>query len=85
MVTVMTKATMCMALAALWKMIVFANSMLRAKQSGSIPGPLAIDVIGPTDAHNGSGAIWQMLVKSPNPPMVTTGGLGKTDRSGLRL
>ena len=59
----MTRATMCIALAAPWNIIVLASSMFRAKQSGSMPTPLAIDVIGPTEAHNGSGAVWQMPVK----------------------
>ncbi len=54
---------MCIALAAPWNIIVLASSMFRAKQSGSMPTPLAIDVIGPTEAHNGSGAVWQMPVK----------------------
>ena len=61
----MTRATMCIAHAAPWKMMVFASSIFLAKQSGSMPTPLAMDDIGPTDAHNGSGAMWQILVKSP--------------------
>ncbi len=60
---------MCIALAAPWKMIVLASSMFLAKQSGSMPTPFAIDVMAPTDEHNGKGAIWHMPVKSPNPPM----------------
>jgi len=73
MVTVMIRATMCMALAAPWKMMVLASSILRAKQSGSIPTPLEIDVMGPIDEHNGNGAIRQIPVKSPN-AMVGGGG-----------
>lgn len=30
-----------------------------------MPTPSEIDVIAPTDAHNGSGAVWQKDVKSP--------------------
>lgn len=56
---------MCMALAAPWKMMVFASSIFREKQSGSMPTPLAMEVIGPTEEHSGSGAMRQMLVKSP--------------------
>lgn len=62
---------MCMALAAPWKMIVFASSIFRAKQSGSMPTPVDIDVIGPIDAHSGSGAMWHMSVKSPKLPMLS--------------
>lgn len=31
-----------------------------------MPTPLDTAVMGPTDAHNGSGAVRQKLVKSPN-------------------
>jgi hypothetical protein len=77
MVTVMTSAMMCIALAAPWKMMVLASSMLRAKQSGSMPTPLAIDVIGPIEEHSGNGAMRQMLVNSPKPDMVGEGGRGR--------
>lgn len=30
-----------------------------------MPTPLCIEVIGPTAAHRGSGAVWQKDVKSP--------------------
>lgn len=67
MATVIIRATMCMALAAPWNMIVFATSMFLAKQFGSMPTPEDMDVIGPTDRQRGSGAVWQRSVKSPKP------------------
>lgn len=82
MVTVMTRATMCMALAAPWKMMELASSMLRAKQSGSIPTPVAIEVIGPMDEHSGNGAMWQMPMKSPNAIMGCGGAAGEAARRG---
>lgn len=57
MMTVMISATICIALVAIWKISVLAKSILRAKQLGSMPTPLEMDVMGPTDAHKGSGAV----------------------------
>lgn len=51
-------------------MMVFANSILRAKQFASMPTPLEMEVMGPTEAHNGNGAVWQKPVKSPKGMMV---------------
>ncbi|KAG4218946.1 hypothetical protein PC116_g32574 [Phytophthora cactorum] len=56
---------MCMKLEAPWKMMVLANSIFRAKQSVSTPTPPETEVTGPTDGHNGKGAVWHMSVKSP--------------------
>lgn len=66
---------MCMKLDAPWNMMVLASSIFRAKQSVSTPTPLDMEVMGPTEAHNGKGAVWQMPVKSPKPPILlaTTG------------
>lgn len=60
--------------------MVLANSIFRAKQSVSIPTPLETEVMGPTEGHNGRGAVWQMSVKSPKPPILSTTG----DYEGLR-
>ncbi len=46
MTTVIARAMMCMALVAPWNMMVLANSMFLAKQSGSMPAPLDMDVTG---------------------------------------
>lgn len=67
----MTKAIMCMKLDAPWKMMVLASSIFRAKQSVSTPTPLETEVMGPTDGHNGKGAVWHMSVKSPKPPILS--------------
>lgn len=34
-----------------------------------MPTPDDTEVIGPTAAHNGKGAVWQRSVKSPKPPI----------------
>lgn len=38
-----------------------------------MPTPDDTEVMGPTEAHNGRGAVWQMLVKSPKPDIVGFG------------
>ena len=38
-----------------------------------MPTPLEMEVMGPIDAHNGSGAVWQILVKSPKDIVVAEG------------
>jgi hypothetical protein len=65
--TVIMSATMCMKEAAPWKMIVFANSMFRAKQSASIPKEFEVVEKWPTTEHTGTAAAWHIESKSPKP------------------
>ena len=71
MTTVMAKAIICRKLDAPWNMMVFASSIFRAKQSVSTPTPLEREVMGPIEAHSGKGAVWQISVKSPKPPILS--------------
>lgn len=60
-------------------MMVLANSIFLAKQSVSMPTLLERDVMVPTEGHNGKGAVWQISVKSPKPPILSaTGAMART-------
>jgi hypothetical protein len=49
-----------------------------------MPTPLAMDVMGPIDEHSGSGAMRQMLVKSPKAPMIADGKAGQGPAAARR-